>query len=140
MLILVAACTTPVARFKAESKLALDRVRVSNMETLFPAETLDFYQTVQQGDIEVTIGDVKRADLYYSLAIGKAEILENLYLRELKRKEESIRLEFELKRQAEAEFERQRVIAQEKAAEQAREAKEAKARAKRLEAEKAESR
>ena len=137
MLILVAACATPVARFKAESELTLERVRISNLETLFPTETLDFYQTVQQGDIDLTKGDVKRADLYYGLAIGKAEILENLYLQELKRKEESIRLEFELKRQAEAELVRQRVIAREKAAEQAREAL---ARAKRLEAEKAESR
>jgi len=137
MLILVAACAAPVARFKAETDLTLQRVRVSNMETLFPTETLDFYLTVQHGDRELTKGAVKEADLYYGLALGKAELLENLYLLELKRREEAIRLEFELKRQAEAELERQRKSEREKAAAQAREAV---ARAKRLEAEKAENR
>ena len=107
------------------------------METLFPSEALDFYRTVQQGDLAFKKGDVRGADLYYSLALGKAEILESHYIKELKRREEATRLEFELQRQAEAELERQRILAQEKAEEQAREAV---AKAKRLEAEKAESR
>jgi len=98
---------------------------------------MDFYRTVNQGDLEFNKGDVQAADIYYSLALGKAEILENLYQNELKRKEEAIRLEFERKRQAEAELERQKILEQEKAAQLARDAA---ARLKRLEAEKAEIR
>ena len=137
MLLLVAACAAPVARFKAETELSLQRVSGSSMETLFPTETLDFYQTVQYGDKELAQGDVKKADLYYGLALGKAELLENLYLQELKRREEAIRLEFELKLKAEEELERQRKSEREMAAALAREAV---ARAKRLEAEKVENR
>jgi len=93
---------------------------------------MDFYRTVKQGDLEFMKGNVQGADLYYGLALGKADILDNLYRKELQRKEAAIRLEFELKRQAEAELERQKLLEQEKAAQLAREAA---ARAKKLEAE-----
>ena len=131
------ACAAPVSRFKDESELTLDKVRVSNMETLLPFEVKDFYRTVDLADKEFAKGDIQSADLYYSLALGKAEILENLYVKELKRREEAARLEFEMKRQAEAELELQKKIEREKAAELK---KEAAARAARLEAEKAEAR
>lgn len=137
ILLLVTACAVPVARFKDESELTLERVRVSNMETLLPLEVRDFYRTVDQANIEFAKGDMPTADLYYSLALGKAEILENNYVKELKRREEAARLEFELKRQAEAELEQQKKIERERAAELVREAA---ARASRLEAEKAEAR
>lgn len=136
ILLLVTACAAPVARFKAESALTLQRVRLSNLETIFPADVRDFYGTMHQGDLELSKGEVKEADLYYSLALVKAEILENKYLKELKRREEAARLEFELKRQAEAEIERQKIIDQERLATEAREA----ARLKKIEAEKAEAR
>jgi nucleoid-associated protein YgaU len=137
LLIVLTACAAPVARFKTESELTLERVRVSRMEALFPAETLDFYRTVHQGDLAFTQGALEEADLFYSLAIGKGRILEELYQKELERKEAAARLEFERQREAEAELERQRALEREHAAEQAREAL---AQAKRLEAEKAESR
>lgn len=108
ILILLAACAAPVARLKDESELTLERVRVSNVETLFPSEARDFYRTVNLGDLEFVKGEVLTADIYYSLALGKAEILESLYLKELKRREETARLEFEIKRQMEAELERQK--------------------------------
>lgn len=134
LLLLVAACAAPVSLYKGESEVAIERVRVSGMETLFPFETRDFYRTVNQGNFELAKGEIQTADLYYNLALGKAEILEVLYVKELKRREEAARLEFELKRQAEAELELQRKMAREKAEELAREA----ARQKRLEAERVE--
>lgn len=137
MLVFVTACAAPVARFKDESELALERVRVSGMETLFPSEVRDFYRTVNHGDLEFMKGDVQGADLYYTLALGKAEILESIYRKELKRKEESARLEFEIKRKAEAELELQKKKERERAEEIARESA---ATARRVEAEKAENR
>lgn len=128
----VAACAAPATKFKADADLALERVRVSNMETLFPVETVDFYRTVQNGDSELISGNVRKADLYYALALGKAELLESFYRQELKKKEEAIRLEFELKRKAEEELERRKILEREMAAVQAREAV---ARARKLEAE-----
>ncbi len=137
ILILVTACAAPVARYKDKSELALERVRVSSMETLFPSEARDFYRTVDLARSEFTNDDIDTADLYYSLALGKAELLENLYVKELKRREEVARHEFEMKRQAEAELEIQKKNEREKAEALARESA---ARARRLEAEKAESR
>jgi len=134
---LLAACAVKTSRFKTESELTLEKVRVSSFETLLPFETRDFYRTVNQGDDEFQKGNIQGADLYYSLALGKAEILEGLYRTELQQKEEAIRLEFELKRKAEAELERQKTVEQERAAQLAREAA---TRAKKLEAEKAENR
>jgi len=134
---LIAACAAPTARLKTESDLTLERVRVSGFETLLPSETIDFYRTVNQGNLAFKNGNVQEADLFYSLALVKAEILDNLYREELKRKEDAIRLEFELKRQAEAELERQKILEQERAAQLAREAA---ARVKRQEAERAEIR
>lgn len=136
MLILVTACAAPVARLKDEAALALQSVRLSHLETAFPSEAGDFYRAVNQGDLEFSKGDVQKADLYYSLALGKLEILETSYLQELKRREEAARLEFEMKRQAEAEIERQKILDQERLAAEAREA----ARQKKIAAEKAEAR
>lgn len=127
----------PVARFKDESELTLERVRASSMETLLPSEVRDFYRTFDLARSEFAKGDIATADLYYSLSLGKAEILEDLYLKELKRREEAARLEFEMKRQAEAELEIQKKNEREKAEALARESAD---RARRLEAEKAESR
>lgn len=123
--------------FKGESELALERVRVSGMETLFPLETSDFYRTVNQGNFELAKGEIQTADAYYNLALGKAEILEVLYVKELKRREEAARLKIELKRQAEAELELQRKIEREKVEASVREAA---VRVRRLEAERAEER
>jgi nucleoid-associated protein YgaU len=106
------------------------------METLFPLEAKDFYSTVSQGDSELASGETATADSYYSLAVGKAKILDKLYRDELKRRKEAARFELEMKRQAEAELELQKQRERERAEEQAREA----ARAKRLEAERAEAR
>lgn len=136
ILILLTACAAPVAQLKDEAALALQSVRLSNLEAAFPAETGDFYRAVNQGDSEFSKGDVQKADLYYSLALGKAEILEIKYLQELKRREEAARLEFEMKRQAEAEIERQKIMEQERLAAAAKEA----ARQKKITAEKAEAR
>lgn len=140
MLTFIAACAVPVSMYKGESEQVLERVRVSGMETLFPSEARDFYRTVNQGNFEIAKGDIPAADAYYSLALGKAEILEVLYVKELKRREEAARLEFELKRQAEAELALQKELQRQKAEELARETARETARQKRLEAEKVESR
>lgn len=140
ILILVTACTVPVSRFQDESGFTFERIRVSGMETFFPSEVEDFYNTVNQGDSELSKGDVQVADLYYSLALGKAEILEVSYLKELKRREEAARLEFEMKRQADAELENQKRIEREKAEERLKEAKREALRQQKLEAEKNEAR
>ena len=112
-------------------------MRLSSLEAFFPAESRDFYRVVNQGDFEFGNGDVQKADLYYSLALGKAEILEDKYLKELKRREEAARLEFEIKRQADEEMELQKKIEQERLAS---EAGEALLQRKKIEAEKAEAR
>jgi len=117
--------------------MASERVKFSDMETLFPLEASDFYKTIKLGNYEQAKGEIQAADAYYNLALGKAEVLEALYVNELKRRVEAARLEFELKRQAQAELELQKQRELEKAAALAREAA---ARAKRLEAEKAENR
>jgi nucleoid-associated protein YgaU len=132
----VSACAPRAPRFRDESILATERVRVSGVETLFPSETGDFYSTVSKGDSELASGETATADSYYNLAVGKAEILDKLYRNELNRRKEAARLELAMKRQAEAELELQKQREREKAEEQAREA----ARAKRLEAERAEAR
>lgn len=134
---IVAGCATPTSRYKTESEQAFERIRASNVATLFPTETIDFFQTVNQGDLEFVKGDVSAADVYYNLALGKAEILESLHLEELKRREAVARREQELKRQAEAEIKRQRALEKERAMEAA--AIEA-ARLRKIEAEKIESR
>lgn len=136
MLILVTACAAPVARYKAESKQALTRIGGSNVATLFPVETRDFYQTVDLGELALSKGDVIGADSYFNLALVKAELLETLYLNELKRREEVSRQEFELKRQAEAELELQRRLERERAQQAAIDA----ARLRKIDAEKAEAR
>jgi len=122
ILTLVTACATPVARLKDDAALTLQSVRLSNLAAVFPAEVQDFYTAVNQGDLRLSKGDVPGADLYYSLALGKAEILEARYHQELKRREEVARLEFEMKRQAEAEIELHKKIEQERLAAEAREA------------------
>jgi len=129
---LIAGCATPTARFKVESDQALEKIRVSNVATLFPAETIDFYQTVNQGDLEFLTGDVASADSYYRLALGKAELLENLYVEELKRREALVRREQEMKRQVELEIIEERERAKKLAMETAR--------LRKIEAEKAEAR
>ena len=136
VIFLFAACATPTAQFRDGTLKALERVRVSGMETLFPLETRDFYNTVDQGNAEHEKGEIVTADAYYNLALGKVDILKKLYREELKRREEAARLEVERKRQVEAELELQKQKEREKAEELAREA----ARIKRLEAEKADAR
>lgn len=136
MLTLIAACASPVAKFKDESGLTLERVRASNMEALFPSQAQDFYRTVARGDLDFLKGDMQGADLYYGLALGKAEMLETLYLQELKKREAAARLEFEMKRQAEAELERQKKLEREQVEQAALEA----VRLKKNEAEKADAR
>jgi nucleoid-associated protein YgaU len=116
---------------------ALEKVRASGSEALFPLEAKDFYNTVDLGNSELAKGDVSLADAYYNLAIGKADILKKLYKNELKRRKEAARRELEMKLQAEAELELQKQRDLELAAEAA---KEEVARTKRLEAEKAEAR
>lgn len=140
ILILVTACTVPVSMFQDESGFTFERIRVSGMETFFPSEVKDFYNTVNQGDSEWAKGDVQAADLYYSLALGKAEILEVSYLKELKRREEAARLEFEMRRQADAELENQKRIEREKAEERLKEVKREALRQQKIEAEKNEAR
>ncbi|NVO00344.1 MAG: LysM peptidoglycan-binding domain-containing protein [Geobacteraceae bacterium] len=137
ILCLVTACVAPVSIYRGEAALAFERVSLSKAETLFPNEVRDFYQTVNRGDTDFLKGDMKQADLYYSLALGKGQIVEKLYLDELKRREEAARRELEMKRQAEAELVLQKKNEQEKAEEVAIEAA---LKAKRLEAEKAEAR
>jgi len=136
LLLLVAACAAPVPRFRNASLTAYEKVRASGLEALFPFETKDFYSTVNQGNSELARGDITAADGYYNLALGKADILKDLYLNELKRREEAAALELEKKRRADAELEIQKQKEHEQAEELAREA----ARIKRLEAEKAEAR
>jgi nucleoid-associated protein YgaU len=136
LLLIVAACAAPVSRFRNESVMALQKVRASGLEALFPLEAKDFYSTVNQGDSEHAKGDISAADAYYSLAVGKADILKKLYREELKRREAAAALELEKKRKAEAELELQKQKEREQAEELAREA----SRIKRLEAEKAEAR
>jgi len=136
LLLILAACAAPVSRFRNESVLALQKVRVSGLETLFPLEAKDFYSTVDLGNSELAKGDISAADAYYNLALGKAGILQDLYLQELKRRGEAAARELEKKRQAEAELELQKQREREQAEELAREA----SRIKRLEAEKAEAR
>lgn len=106
------------------------------METLFPLEAMDLYSTVHHGNFALEKGDIAAADEYYNFALGKADILDKLYLKELKRREEAASFEREMKRQAEADLERQKLKERAKAEESVREA----ARVKRLEAERAESR
>lgn len=137
LLILVAGCAAQVARFKDESDLSYERVRASGMEALLPVEVRDFYRTHDLAGSEFAKGDIRSADFYYSLAVGKAEILEQLYTKELQRREEAARFALELRRQAEAEMDRQKKLEQERAEAAALEAAE---RAARLEAEKAEAR
>ena len=132
----VAACATPTARFKAESEQVLKRIKASNVEAFFPSEVNDFYRTINQGDIEVAKGDVRSADIYYNLALGKAEILGSLYVEELKRREAVMRHELDMRRQAENELKLQRSLERERAREAAIEA----ARLRKIEAEKAEVR
>lgn len=136
LLLIVAACVAPTARFKVESDLATEKVRVSGMETLFPFEVKDLYSTVSHGNSELEKGEIAAADEYYNLALGKAAILDKLYLKELKRREKTANLDREMKRQAETDLERQKLKERAIAEESAREA----ARVKRLEAERAESR
>lgn len=133
---LIAGCATPTARFKTESDQAVERIKISNVAILFPSETIDFYQTVNQGDLEFVKGDVSSADLYYNLALGKAEILESLHLEELRRREAVMRREQEMQRQAEAEIKRQRTLEKERALQAATET----ARLRKVEAEKVEAR
>lgn len=116
------ACAAQTPRLKNEAALAMQNVMLSNLDAAFPVETEDFYRTVNKGNFALSKSDVQQADLYYSLALGKAEILENRYLNELKKREEAARLEFELKRQAEAEIEQQKKIDRERLAAAAREA------------------
>jgi len=68
ILILTAACAVPTARFKAESELILERVRVSGFETLLPSETMDFYRTVNQGDLEYSKGNVQAAEIFIRMS------------------------------------------------------------------------
>lgn len=136
-LILVTSCAAPVSRFREEAGLALERVSVSRAETLFPLEVKDLFSTFSQADSDYLKGDIPQADLYYSLALGKARMIETRYLDELKKREEASRREFEMKRQAEAELAQQKKVEREKAEELAIEAA---LKAKRAEAEKAEAR
>jgi nucleoid-associated protein YgaU len=136
ILLFVTACAAQIPQLKDEAALAVQNVMLSKLETAFPAETEDFYRAVHKGDVAFGMGNVQQADLYYSLALGKVEILETRYLQVLKKREESARLEFELKRQAEAEIERQKKVEQERLAREAREA----AHRKKIAAEKAEAR
>ena len=110
------------------------------METLFPLETRDFYLTVNQGNLELANGEIQAADAYYNLALGKAEILEVLYAKELKKRKEAARLELELKRQAEAELELQKEVERVEREKVEASVREAAARVRRLEAERAEVR
>lgn len=137
ILCLVTACAAPVSRYRDEAGLTLEKVSLSRAESLFPLEVRDLFQTVSQGDNDYLKGDIQQADRYYSLALGKAQMIETLYLNELKRREEVARLEFEMKRQAEAELALQKKIEQEKAESLAVEAA---LKAKKLETEKAEAR
>ncbi len=115
--------------------MAVERVRVSGMETLFPFEARDLFNAVNLGDLEHAKGEIPQADAYYNLALGKAEMLAALYANELKKREEAVRLDIEAKRQAEAALELRKIEERHKAAELA---KETAARARQLEAEKAE--
>ena len=129
ILLVIAACAAPKPRFRDESMLAREKVRVSGMETLFPLEAKDLYSTVNQGNAELAKGEISAADAYYGLALGKAGILDKLYRKELQRRDEEARIEIEKKRRAEAELKLQKQM---EAEELAREA----ARIKLLEAEK----
>lgn len=137
ILVLTAACAAPVSKYKDEAVSALEKVSVSRAETLFPLQVRDFYQTIISGNNEYAGGDILKADLYYSLALGKAQMIETLYLDELKRREEAARLELEMKRQAEAEAALQKRLEQERSAALAYEEAQ---RARRIEEEKAEAR
>jgi nucleoid-associated protein YgaU len=132
LLLIVAACATPVSKFRDESVVALQKVRASGAEALFPLEAEDFYNTLKKGDSELVKGEIEEADAYYSLAIGKAKILRALHKEELKRRKEAAARELELKLKAEAELELQKQREREQAEELEREAE----RLKRLEAEK----
>lgn len=136
ILMLMTACAAQVPQLKDEAALAVQNVLLSNLAPVFPAETEDFYRAVHKGDVAFSTGNAQQADLYYSLALGKVEILETRYLQELKRREEAARLEFELKRQAEAEIELQRRLERERLAAATREA----ALRKKIAADKAEAR
>lgn len=134
LLLVCAACAAPVARYKVESDLASEKIRVSGMGTLFPREAQDFFLTIIRGNAELENGEPQVADRYFTLALGKARILEKLYREELRRREEVARLEAEKKRQEQAERELQDLRVRKQAEELARETE----RARRLEAERAE--
>lgn len=137
LLLFVAACAAPTAVFRDRSLKTSERIRGSDIETLFPSEVKDFHSTVDQGNAEHAKGEIATADAYYGLALGKADILKKLYREELEKRKEAARLEAERKRQAEAELELQKQLEREKAEAAAREAA---ARAHKLEAERAEAR
>ncbi|NJD90877.1 MAG: LysM peptidoglycan-binding domain-containing protein [Geobacter sp.] len=91
------------------------------MQTMFPVEYEDLQKTFVLGEIELARGEIGSADGYYALVPVKADILEKLYLAELKKREEAQRLLLEQKQQAERELEAQRIALEKaKAAEQAR--------------------
>ena len=136
LLLTVAACASPVPQFRSKALTAVERVRASDLEALFPMETRDFYNAVNHGNSELSRGDIPEADAYFNLALGKADILKHLYLDELKRREEAARQEAELKRRAEEELELRKQRERAQAEELAQEA----ARIKRAEAEKADAR
>jgi nucleoid-associated protein YgaU len=92
------------------------------MEEVFPAESADFISAVEAGQVSLKKNDIEAADVYFRLALIKAEILDQLYIDELKRREEAARLLLEARIKADAELELQKQLAEQaKAEEQARE-------------------
>lgn len=128
-------CAPQVSRFRAESTALLERVSGDNVAELFPVEYKNLLQTYHEAEVLAAGGETRTADQYYSLVIGKARLLENAFVEEVKRREDSARQEAELKRQALLELELQQQKEKEKAVEEARAAAIArKAEAERIEA------
>jgi len=120
-LVLLSGCQTGTPKFRDASQRAMQNLDSKAMQTMLPVEYEDLQKTFILGEIELSRGEIDSADSYYSLVPVKADMIEKLYLAELKKREEAERLLLEKKRQAEKLLEEQRIALEKaKAEEQAR--------------------
>ena len=110
----LAACSTPLPRWRPEARTAIEIARGKGGKTLFPEEFADLENAFRQGELLLADDEVAGAEQFYLLALAKGKLLTEQVDTERMRREGAERQQQEEARRAAEREQRSREEAEEK--------------------------
>ena len=107
LVLVVAACTPVVPRWRQEARLVYDRVRLDGVDRVFPSEYRTLEDSMMKGEELADSGKTGDAERHYLLVLDMGKLLEKEFAAEQQRRADAARLRADAEKR-----ERERTAAQ----------------------------